>query len=250
MFMSKILFVIAAISFSILSGLFYLSARNNDGSLVVANIDAIHNISQPAAIWQKTTITIEEAEQKIAININAPKIAISGDDDLDSKANDAIAQYVESLKDDFIFAVSTAAYDNGEVNTLNIDTEMLLLSPRLISLAFTETHHLAGATDDDPKRTFLVFDLINGTLMREGNELFLDDLAWSRAVQAIRTSLLSGYQGEPNCDLLFAPASYGLAVSCIGVDWSRGGEHVSVTGDVPMSIVQEYLASPVLSDMI
>ncbi len=80
--------------------------------------------------------------------------------------------------------------------------------------------------------------------------MFRDDLVWSGAVRTMKASLLSNYQGDPSCDLLFAPKLYGLAASCIGVDWSRGGRHLSIAGDIPISMAQEFLAPSVLSDII
>ena len=159
-------------------------------------------------------------------------------------------QHIEYSKDWFISGVTTAAEDNGETNTLNIDTEILLMTPRLISLAFTSTQHLAGIQDSDPERLFLVFDLVNKETLKEGNELFRDDLAWSEAVKAMKTSLLADYQGDPNCDLFFVPKHNGFAASCIGVDWNRGGKHLSLTGDISMSMIQEFLAPSVLSDIV
>jgi len=159
-------------------------------------------------------------------------------------------QHIEYSKDWFISGVTTAAEDNGETNTLNIDTEILLMTPRLISLAFTSTQHLAGIQDSDPERLFLVFDLVNKETLKEGNELFRDDLAWSEAVKAMKTSLLADYQGDPNCDLFFVPKHNGFAVSCIGVDWSREGAPLSIAGNISMSMVQEFLDPSVLSDIV
>ena len=169
---------------------------------------------------------------------------------LENEVNEAIKQQIEFSKNWFISGVTTAAEDNGEPNTLNIDTEILLMTQRLISLAFTSTQHLAGTNDDDPERMFLVFDLVNGKLVKEGNELFRDDLVWSEAIKTMKASLLTNYQGDPNCDLFFAPKYKGFAASCIGVDWSRGGKHLSITGDISMSMIQEFLAPSVLSDII
>ncbi|MBI2645408.1 hypothetical protein HYW94_04525, partial [Candidatus Uhrbacteria bacterium] len=158
-------------------------------------------------------------------------------------------QHIEYSKDWFISGVTTAAEDNGETNTLRIDTEVLLLTPRLISLAITSVQHLAGIKDSDPEQMFLVFDLVNGKLIVEGNELFRDDLACSEAITIMKTSLLADYQGDPNCDLFFAPRHNGFAMSCIGVDQSRGNKHLSLTGDISISIIQEFLAPSVLSDI-
>ena len=66
----------------------------------------------------------------------------------------------------------------------------------------------------------------------------------------MKTSLLTGYQGDPNCDLFFAPKHNGFAASCIGVDRSRGGAHLSITGNISMSMVQEFLEPSVLSDIV
>ena len=80
--------------------------------------------------------------------------------------------------------------------------------------------------------------------------MFRDDLAWSESVTIMKTVLLADYQGDPNCDLFFAPKHNGFAASCIGVDWSRGGKHLSLTGDISISTIQELLAPSVLSDMM
>ncbi|MDO8657174.1 MAG: hypothetical protein Q7K55_00425, partial [Candidatus Levybacteria bacterium] len=167
-----------------------------------------------------------------------------------SEINKAITQHIESLKSDFISAATTAAEDNGETNILNIETEVLLATPRLISLAFTSTENLAGINDDDPRRTFSIFDFVKGKLLIEGNEMFRDDIAWSRAVKIMKNYLLTDYQGDPSCDLSFAPKYNGFAASCIGVDWSRGGKHLSITKDISISMIQEFLAPSVLSDII
>ncbi len=239
----KKIFVTGIAVTAVFVGLFYLfPQRKNEDINKTINI-----ISQPIVSWQKITIT--EAMNNSAININSPKIIIYGNYDLESKVNEAIIQHIEYSKDWFISGVTTAAEDNGGTNTLKIDTEVLLSTPRLISLVFTSTQHLAGLKDDDPERTFLVFDLINGELLKEGNELFRNDLAWSESVTIMKKFLLADYQGNPNCDLFFAPKSKGFAASCIGIDWSREGKHLSITGDIPMSMIQEFLAPSVLSDI-
>ena len=38
--------------------------------------------------------------------------------------------------------------------------------------------------------------------------------------------------------------------SCIDVDFDQGGKHISVTGDIPLSAVQEFVAPLFLSDII
>ena len=126
---------------------------------------------------------------------------------------------------------------------------MLLITPRLISLSFTVAEHLAGIKkDDNPQQTFLVFDLMKSGRVMEENELFRGDVAWSQAVRKMKALLLSKYEGNPSCDLLFALQYNGFAASCIGVDESRGGEHVAIKGDIPTSLVQEFLAPSILSD--
>ena len=211
-------------------------------------IEVVKTANKPIVSWQKITIT--EEEKNIFINMTVPRVIIYSNDDLGGRVNKAIIQYIESLKNDFIFSVSTAAEDNGETNILNLDTEVLLITPRLISLAFTASEHLAGTQDNNPERTFLVFDLVKGELMVENNELFRDDIAWSRAVKMMKNYLLADYQGNPSCDLFFAPKYKGFAASCIGIDRSRRGEHLSITGDISMSMIQEFLAPSVLSDII
>ena len=240
----KISIVAVIITVYIFAGLFYLFVQHDTEDV----IEVVKTVNKPIVSWQKITITEEEKNSLISMTV--PRVIIYSNYDLGGRVNKAIMQYIESLKNDFIFSVSTAAEDNGETNTLNLDTEVLLITPRLISLAFTASEHLAGTQDNNPERTFLVFDLKNGELIVEGNELFRDDLAWSKAVKAIKISLLSKYQGNPNCDLFFAPKYKGFAASCIGVDWSRGGKHLSITGDISMSMIQEFLAPSVLSDII
>jgi len=237
----------AIIIVSAISVLFYsFTLRNQNDKTKITNM----TINKPIVKWQKTTITITEEKRKMAVDINAPKVITPGNYDLDSEINKVIRRRIESLKDDFISAVNTAAEDNGETNILNVDTEVLLITPRLISLAFTTTEHLAGINDNEPERTFIIFDLVKGELMVEGNEMFRDDIAWSRAVKMMKNYLLADYQGDPSCDLLFAPKHNGFNASCIGVDWSRGGKHLSIMGDISMSMIQEFLAPSVLSDII
>lgn len=239
--MLKKVFIIAiVVSVPISIGLFYFFAQNNGKDAVEAVMDNKIFIS-----WQKTTIT----EKNISINIALPRIIVPNDYKLEDMINKTMARDIELLKNDFISAVSTAAENNGETNTLNINTEILLVSPRLISLTFTITTHIAGAKDDDPERTFLIFDLINSRLVEE-NELFRDDLAWSKAVKTIKTLLLSNYQETTNCDLFFAPKHNGFSTSCIGIDWNREGERFSIIKDIPISLIQEFLAPSVLSDVI
>ena len=245
MIMSKKDLIIATLAVSILGGLFYLSAERGGEDSLKKEVDAT---GQPIVSWQKITIT--EERENILINITMPRVILYDNYNLGSEISQKIADYLESLKSEFILSVSTAAEDNGETSALTIDTEALLVTPRLISLAFTTTKRLAGSKGNDPEQTFLVFDLRDGKVVIETHTLFRGDLAWSTAVKAIKRSLLSDYQGDPNCDLLFAPKSQGFAASCIGVDWSRGGEHFSVRGDIPVSMIQELLAPSVLSDVI
>ena len=143
-----------------------------------------------------------------------------------------------------------AAEDNGETNIWNIETEVLLVTPRLISLAFTSTERFAGINNSEPERTFIVFDLVNNKVMIEDGELFPDALSWSRAVTIMKKILLSDYKGDPSCDLFFAPRHNGFAASCIGVDRSRGGAHLSITGNISISMVQEFLDPTALSDIV
>ncbi len=244
--MSKKFFIIAAVIMVIviLGGLFYWFKQDN-GEIA---IDDAAILAQPIIRWQEIIVT--ESKPKMAMRINLPRIIIGNSYSLYSEINKAITQHIESLKSDFISAATTAAEDNGETNILNIETEVLLATPRLISLAFTSTERFAGINNSEPERTFMVFDLVNNNAMIEGNEMFRDDIAWSRAVKMMKNYLLADYQGDPSCDLLFAPKQNGFKASCIGVDWSRGGKHLSITGDISMSMIQEFLAPSVLSDII
>jgi len=236
--LKKILIIAMVVAISTAAGLFYLFIQYNSKNTVEV---AVAMDNKLFVSWQK--ITVKEEEKNISINITVPRVIIPSNYDLEEKVNKAIMEYIELLKNDFIFSVSTAAENNGEINVLNIDTEILHISPRLISLAFAAIEHLAGIKDDNPERTFLVFDLINEKLIIEGNELFRDDLAWSKAVEIMKASLLSNYQEIPSCDLLFAPKHNGLSASCIG-------EHLSITKDVPISMIQEFIAPSFLSDII
>src|SRR3989344_5570263 len=246
--MSKKIFIAVVIIAAVFASLFYLSQQRNNKNTNEDTNKIANIIGQPIISQQKITIT--ETERNMIININSVRIIIGSSYSLDSEINKAITQHIESLKDDFMSAATTAAEDNGETNILNIETEVLLATPRLISLAFTSTEDLAGINNDEPERTFMTFDLTNNKIMIEGGELFSDDLAWSEAVKAMKAFLLTDYQGDPNCDLFFAPRHNGFAASCIGVDRSRGGKHLSITGDISMSMIQEFIASSVLSDII
>lgn len=244
--MSKEFFIIATVMIVIviLGGLFYWFKQHGSE---IADSDSVV-LSQPIIKWQKITIT--ESDKNIAMYIRAPRIIIYNNYRIDNEVNRAITQHIESLKDDFISVVTMAAEDNGEANILNVKTEVLLATSRLISLAFTSTEDFSGIVNDDFERTFIIFDLVKGKLLIEGNEMFRDDIAWSRAVKMMKNYLLANYQGDPSCDLLFAPKHNGFAASCIGVDWSRGGKHLSITRDISISMIQEFLAPPVLSDII
>ncbi len=169
---------------------------------------------------------------------------------MSNTVNDVITRRIELLKNDFIFSVRTASKDNGETNTLNIVTDILLITPRLISLSFTTKENMAGIQANDPERTFLVFDFVNGKSIIEESKLFRNDLAWSQAVKKIKALLLSNYKGRPRCDLIFAPKHSGFAASCIGVDWNRDGNHMSITQNTPISLIQEFVAPFVLSDIV
>ena len=165
---------------AILGGLFYwFKWRDNK----IVNSDAVI-LNQPIVKWQEITIT--ESEQNIDIHMRAPRIIIYDNYRVDNEVNRAITQHIESLKDDFISVVAMAAEDNGEANILNVKTEVLLATSRLISLAFTSTEDFSGIVNDDSERTFIIFDLVKGELLIEGNEMFRDDIAWSRAVKIIK----------------------------------------------------------------
>ena len=238
-------FIAGIVAVAIFADLLYLFLHlENERINQTANI----MMSQPIVSWQKTTIT-DEMDNTV-IHINLPRIIIYSSNTLENEVNEAVMQQIEYSKDWFISGVTTAAEDNGEENTLRIDTEVLLLTPRLISLSFTSTEHLAGIQDSDPERLFLVFDLVNEELLKEGNELFRDDLAWSEAIKVMKKSLLADYQGDPRCDLFFAPKPNGFAASCIGVDYSRGHKHLSLMGDISISMIQEPLTPSVLSDIV
>jgi len=235
--------IVGAIIAAVLVVLFYLLPQRED-----EDIDQTANIpGQPIISWQKIKIT--EEEKNVLIDITVPRIIIGSSYNLDSEINKAITWRVDLLKSEFISGVTTAAYDNGETNTLNIDTEVLLITPRLVSFAFTTAEHLAGIGDNDPERTFIIFDLVNGKSLKEGNELFRDVSSWREAIKAMKASLLADYQGDPNCDLFFAPKQNGFSMSCIGVDYSLGGKQISLTKDIPISMVQEFLTPSVLSDV-
>ena len=245
MSMSKKLFIIAAVIIVVvaISGGFYWFKQDNSDTVDDAVI-----LSQPIIKWQE--ITVAESKPKMAMRINAPRIIIHSNYRVDNEVNRAIQQRIESIKDYFINVTTMVAEDNDETNILNIETEVLLVTPRLISLAFTSTERFAGINNSEPKRTFMVFDLVNNKVMIEGGELFPDALSWSRAVTIMKKNLLSDYKGDPSCDLSFAPKHNGFAASCIGVDWSRGGKHLSVMGNISMSVLQEFLTPSVLSDMM
>ena len=243
MIKSKKTIVSGIVVAAIIAGLFYLFLQRENEDIQ----EAMNPTGQLIASWQKITIT-EEMNNSV-ININLPRIIIYGHYDLASKVNEAITQHIEYSKDWFISGVTTAAEKDREANTLDINTEILLMTPRLISMAFTTTEHLAGSKDKDPERMFLVFDLVNGESLKEGNELFRDDLVWSEAITIMKTSLLADYQGDPNCDLFFAPRHNGFAVSCIGVDHSHN-RNLSLIGNIPISVIQEFLTPSVLSDII
>jgi hypothetical protein len=66
----------------------------------------------------------------------------------------------------------------------------------------------------------------------------------------MKKTLLSDYKGDPSCDLSFAPKHNGIAVSCIGIDRSKGSGKLSLTKDIPISAVQEFLVPSVLSDIV
>jgi len=244
MIKSKKIIIAGIAVMAIIAGLLYLFLQRENEDMQKTTSQT----SQHIASWQKITIT--EAMNNSVIDINLPKIMIYGNYDLQSKVNEAITQHIEYLKDWFISGVTTVAEKDKEASTLNVDAEILLMTPRLISLAFTSTEHLAGSKDKDPKRMFLVFDLAKGESLKEGNELFRDDVAWSEAVRAMKASLLADYQGDPNCDLFFAPKYNGFVASCIGVDLSRGRKHLSITGDISISTIQEFLAPSILFDII
>ena len=246
--MSKKIFIAVVIIIAVFASLFYLFQQRNNKNTNEDTNKTANIIAQPIISQQKITIT--ETERNMIININSVRIIIGSSYSLDSEINKAITQHIESLKDNFMSAATTAAKDNGETNILNIETEVLLATPRLISLAFTSTKDLAGINNDDPKRTFMVFNLVNNKMMIEGNEMFRDDLAWSEAVKAMKVFLLADYQGDPNCDLFFAPKHNGFTASCIGVDRSRGWRNISLTRNIPISAIQEFLAPSVLSDII
>src|SRR3989344_630742 len=236
--------IAGAIVAAVLAILFYLLPQRED-----EDIDQTANIpGQPIISWQKIKIT--EERKNVLIDITVPRIIIGSSYNLDSEINKAITWRVDLLKSEFISGVTTAAYDNGETNILNIETEILLATPRLISFAFTSTERFAGINNSEPKRTFMVFDLVNNKVMIEGGELFPDALSWSRAVTIMKKDLLSDYKGDPSCDLSFAPKPNGFATSCIGVDWSHGGKHLSLIGDISISMIQELLAPSVLSDIV
>jgi len=243
--MSKKLFILTVviIAIFILGSLSYWFKKDNSKIM----LDNAVILSQPIIKWQE--ITVAESKPKMAMHINAPRIIIGNNYSLYSEINKAVMQHIESIKDDFISTATTAAYDNSETNTLKIDTEVLLMTPRLISLAFISTERFAGINNSEPERTFITFNLLNNKVMIEGGELFPDALSWSRAVTVMKKSLLADYQGEPVCDLLFAPKQNGFATSCIGVDRSRGHERLSLTGDIPISVIQKFITPSALSDI-
>jgi len=228
----------------VFGGLFYWFLQYNNE---VKDESTAYIPSQPITKWQEITIT--EDEPKIAIHINIPRIIIHSYD-VNNEINLEIRRHIEYLKDYFIRDATMAAIDNGETNILNIETEILLATPRLISLAFISTEDFSGIVNDISKRTFMTFDLLNNKVMIEGSELFPDALSWARAVTIMKKAILSDYQGDPNCDLFFAPKQNGFSMSCIGVDYSLGGKQISLTKDIPISMVQEFLTPSVLSDVI
>src|SRR3989344_850745 len=138
--------IVGAIIAAVLVVLFYLLPQRED-----EDIDQTANIpGQPIISWQKIKIT--EEKKNMLIDITVPRIIIGSSYNLDSEINKAITWRGDLLKKEFISGVNTTAYNNGETNTLNVDTEILLMTPRLISLAFTSTQHLAGSKDKDPER--------------------------------------------------------------------------------------------------
>src|SRR3989344_1598333 len=103
--MSKKVFLIATVMIviAILGGLFYWFKRH--GSEISGSDTVV--LSQPIIKWQK--ITIIESDKNIAMYIRAPRIIIYNNYRVDNEVNQAITWSIESLKDDFISAVTTAA---------------------------------------------------------------------------------------------------------------------------------------------
>ncbi|MCG2690430.1 hypothetical protein L6252_04125 [Candidatus Parcubacteria bacterium] len=248
--MSKKIFIIATVLVLIFSGFFYCLLKNNNKIRTVEYTDKIIGSVHPFISWQKITIT--EEEQNIFIAINVPRVIIYDGNGLASKVNEAVMSYINLLKDDFIFSVGTAAFDDRGKNTLNIDTESLLTSPYLISLSFTASRHLAGIKDDEPEQTFLVFDLARKRLVKSDKEFFISDSAWAKTTEMAKSLLLfehKDYKTEVNCDLFFAPKCKGLATSCIGIDHSRANSHLSVEGEMPLLMVQDFISKEILSEI-
>src|SRR3989344_7549888 len=123
----KKIFIAGVAITAIFAGLFYLFPQRNNEDIKTENI-----IGQPIVSWQKTTIT--EAMNNSIITINSPRMIIYGNYNLESKVNEAIMQQIEYSKDWFISGVTTVAEEDKEANILDIDTEILLMTPRLISL--------------------------------------------------------------------------------------------------------------------
>ena len=155
--------VIVMVVVVVFGGLFYWFLQYNNE---VKDESTAYIPSQPITKWQE--ITVAEFKPKIAMRINAPRIIIHSNYRVDNEVNRAIQQHIESIKDYFINVTTMVAEDNDETNILNIETEVLLVTPRLISLAFTSTERFAGINNSEPKRTFMVFDLVNNKIMIEG----------------------------------------------------------------------------------
>jgi|SRR3989338_3166999 len=245
MFKKYFFIVIVMAVVVVFGGLFYWFWLY-DHEEIVDSTD-IYTPSQPILEWQE--ITIKESGPKKIMQIKMPRIIIYSNYHVENDVNQAIKQRIESINDYFINVTTMVAEDNGETNILNIETEILLATPNLISLAFTSTRDLAGINYSDQQRTFLIFDLVNNKVMIEGAELFPNEISWARAVTIMKKVILSDYQGDPNCDLFFAPKQNGFSMSCIGVDYSLGGKQISLTKDIPISMVQEFLTPSVLSDV-
>jgi len=108
--------IAGAIVAAVLAILFYLLPQRED-----EDIDQTANIpGQPIISWQKIKIT--EERKNVLIDITVPRIIIGSSYNLDSEINKAITWRVDLLKSEFISGVTTAAYDNGETNILNIET--------------------------------------------------------------------------------------------------------------------------------
>lgn len=122
-----------------------------------------------------THTTNDDPKTLTVLNIDTPKIQIFSDPVAADRANAYIARFIDDAHARFVSesarGKSSRATSSAAINTFTLNTKVLLTTPRLITLAITESTMLAQIAHPEKYVRYITFDLLQAKVI-ESKDLF------------------------------------------------------------------------------